>query len=116
MDNVKDSIQQVLDKEAEIAKDKEILIGIDPKSYLGKEILKMSRVLCELRGEIHNLNLKLERIADQKGHFNEKANVTIQIAFKALEKELGGENIAPEKVAALTEAIKTLINLSNYRV
>lgn len=49
--------QKILEKEVEKAKGNEVLIGIDPETYLGKEILYLSRRVAEL-----NLKMSHEHI------------------------------------------------------
>jgi len=49
------NIQEILEKEVEKAKKHELLIGIDPETYLGAEILKQSREIIQLRTEIHDM-------------------------------------------------------------
>lgn len=51
----KQRIQKILDKESEIAKEKEVLIGINPETYLGNEILKQSREIIALRSEVQEI-------------------------------------------------------------
>ena len=54
-------VKELLEKEANRAKENEKLIGIDPKSYLGKEILKLSREIVNLRGEIRGGLFEIKR-------------------------------------------------------
>ena len=48
----KECVKELLEIEANRAKENEKLIGIDPESYLGTEILKQSREIINLRREI----------------------------------------------------------------
>ena len=54
-------VKELLEKEANRAKENEKLIGIDPKSYLGAEILKLSREIVNLRGEVRETLLEIRR-------------------------------------------------------
>ncbi len=53
--DISENLKQILQKEAEKAKESELLIGIDPESYLGKEILKQSREIIALRYEVREV-------------------------------------------------------------
>lgn len=52
---LKSNVQLIIEKEITKAKEKEILIGIDPETYLGSEILKQSREVIQLRQEVYEL-------------------------------------------------------------
>lgn len=54
-DKSKSNIQKILTRETERAREKEILIGINPETFLGCEILKQSREIIGLREEVREL-------------------------------------------------------------
>ena len=57
-----DRVQKILEKETIKAKAKELMIGIDPETYLGKEILWQSRQIIRLQQEIINLEKKIAEL------------------------------------------------------
>lgn len=66
-DKTKRKIQTILESESKKAKQNEISIGIDPETYLGREILCQSRKLMGLEHEIYDLKkMTAELISCQK--------------------------------------------------
>lgn len=57
-----DAIQIILQKELLKAKEGEILVGIDPSTYLGSEILKQSKEIISLRHGIDELEKKVAKL------------------------------------------------------
>lgn len=54
-------VKELLEIEANRTKENEKLIGINPKSYLGAEILKQSREIINLRREVRETLLEFRR-------------------------------------------------------
>jgi hypothetical protein len=55
------SLKTLLKKEAKNAAKREKLHGIDPRSYLGAEILKQSREIIKLRRSVHELTVIMRK-------------------------------------------------------
>jgi len=70
MNQLQNSLQEILNKEIEIAEKNELLIGINPKSYLGAEILKQSREIMNLKFEIQEFK---KMTAELISRLNEKS-------------------------------------------
>lgn len=60
----------ILEQEAKRAEKNEILIGINPKSYLGQEILKQSREIIALRSVISDLTVEINKLKKEVHDIN----------------------------------------------
>ena len=59
--SVNKNLRKLLKKEAKKAAERERFHGIDPKSYLGQEILKQSREIIELRRTVKSIHRLLRK-------------------------------------------------------
>lgn len=57
--------EKILQEESRIAKENEKIIGINPESYIGAEILQQIRVICELRASINEIKVQTTDIVNR---------------------------------------------------
>lgn len=56
------STKEIIQKEIEKAKQSELIVGIDPESYLAKEILWQSRKMIELEHSVSKISSSINRL------------------------------------------------------
>ncbi|MFY2225383.1 hypothetical protein [Bacillus altitudinis] len=65
LNELPESVQKVILANIEKAKKTEIKIGIDPESYLAKEILWQSRKMLKIEQKLGELNITIDQLRNQ---------------------------------------------------
>lgn len=62
LNDLPNSTKEIIQKEIEKAKQSELIVGIDPESYLAKEILWQSRKMIELEHSVSKISSSINRL------------------------------------------------------
>lgn len=60
------NLQRFIEKDVRKAKEKELLVGIDPETLLGSEIFRLSREILFLRREIDEMKNMVAKLVDHQ--------------------------------------------------